>query len=287
MDKRPLILLSAVVWTMTACMPCARGAEPAVKAHRLGIVPFYSPEKIWQFYHPLADHLTAASGSRWELHLVKDHEQLVSGLCDGSIDVAMPGPIPYGKMLSRCSPRPLLLTLGPDGRPFYQSVVVTATPGIRGLADLRGRKFALYEGSTAAYYLPLKMLAAAGLGLKDLQPVYVRSQDQLLTAVMSGDAVAGGIKSALFERVRSPAMKVLQRSEDLPNFVFCASPTLDPDVAGGFVAALRMLRPRDDPAHRDLVKGWDVEIQNGFVPPPDSFNDDVRVLLRGVMPYLE
>ncbi len=38
MDKRPLILLSAVVWMVTAWMPCARGAEPAVKAYRVGFL---------------------------------------------------------------------------------------------------------------------------------------------------------------------------------------------------------------------------------------------------------
>jgi ABC-type phosphate/phosphonate transport system substrate-binding protein len=282
-----LIATSVILWAFASGVPAVQGAERGGATLKLGIVPFYTPEKIWQLYRPFVDYLTANSGSAWELRLVKDHEELVAGLCDGSIDVAMPGPIPYGKMLNRCAPRPLLLTLGGDGRPFYQSVIVTATPGIRALADLRGKKFALYEGSTAAHYLPLKMLAAAGLGLKDVQPVYVRSQDQLVAAVMGGEAVAGGIKSALYERLKSPALLVVQRSEDLPNFVFCASPLLRPEQADGFVSALTRLRPREDPAHRDLVKGWDVEVQNGFVKPSASFDADVRALFHGVMPFVK
>jgi ABC-type phosphate/phosphonate transport system substrate-binding protein len=286
----PLLAVLAVPLLAGLCAPPAvRGAGPATSPSRtitLGIVPYFTAEKLYQLYDPFIKHLAENTPYRWELRLGKTHDELVSSLCSGEVSVAFLGPMPFSKALASCGARPLLLTLGPDGKPDYHAVIATADPGIAALRDLRGKKVALFEKSTASHYLPLKMLAAEGITRKDFDAVPYGSQDKIVTALLGNEVAAGGIKESLFEKFKGSGLRALKVSEPLPQFVFAVGPRSDPALEKAFSAALLKLRPLARPADRALMTGWDPELANGFAEPAPGFPDEVRALARSIEPFL-
>jgi phosphonate transport system substrate-binding protein len=282
--SRPAGLAAALLALALLLSPPA-GAAP--KTYAVGVVPYFTAEKIFQLYDPFIRYLNENTPYRWELRLGKTHAELVSGLCSGEIAVAFLGPVPFGKALRACAPRPLLISLGPDGQPFYRSVIATADPAISSLAQLRGRRFGVFEMSTASHYLPLKMLDAAGLARRDVDLVPLGSQDRILAALLAHEVAAGGLKESLFERFRGAGLRALQVSEPLPQFVYAASPALPEGAGAGFAAALLKVQPRAREADRALVAHWDPELANGFAAPPAGFAESVLALLASIEPYLK
>lgn len=270
-----------------AAVSAAGPATTAPGACTVGIVPYFTAEKIYRLYDPFIKHLAKSTPYRWELKLGKTHDELVSSLCSGELTVAFLGPIPFSRALASCGARPLLVALGADGKPYYHAVIATADPGIASLHDVRGRRFALFEKSTAAYYLPLKMLAAEGIARKDIEPVLYVSQDKIVTALLANEVAAGGVKESLFEKFKGSGLRALKVSVPLPQFVFAVGPHADPALARSFTDALLKLRPLTRETDRALMQGWDPELANGFATPSPGFPEEVRALAASIGPFLE
>lgn len=239
--------------------------------YTLTVIPFYSAEKLWTLYSPLVEYLKKATGQPWELKLYPDHDSLLAGLCKGEVAIALLGPIPLGRANQTCGAKPLLVALGKDGKPVYRSVIVTGDPSITDLAMLRGRKFALFKGSTAAHIVPLKMLKDAGLGPGDFQQLFFDGQDRIMTALLTREADAAGMKEALFRKFEKEAIKPLKTSDLLPNFAFCAAPSVKQEVLRSLTEKLLGLKPLSVPADAQAVRNWDDEVKNGFVAPDAEF----------------
>jgi phosphonate transport system substrate-binding protein len=268
--------------------PAAPVPPEGKRVVRIGIVPFFTPEKMWQLYEPFVAYLNAHTPFAWELALGEKHDELVAKLAAGEIDVALLGPIPYGKALrGRVPIHPLLLALGTDGQPFYQSVLITADPAVASLPDLKGRRFGLFEQSTAAYYVPLAMLAEEGVARDQIVPVLLSSQDKIVSAVLGNQVAAGGVRESLFRKIRDPRLRLLKTSAPLPQFAFVAARNTPPEVAKAFTEALLPLAPLTRPADRETVKGWDPEVANGFTLPTAGYEEGINLLLLSVEPFLE
>jgi ABC-type phosphate/phosphonate transport system substrate-binding protein len=249
--------------------------------YALTVIPFYSPEKLWTLYSPLVEYLKKKTGKPWELKLYHDHDALLEGLCKGEVSVALLGPIPLGRANKTCGVKPFLVALGKDGKPSYRSIIATNDPAATGLGILRGKKFGLFKGSTAAHIVPLKMLKDAGLGPNDIQPVFFEGQDRIMTALLMGEVAAAGMKEALFRKFEKEPIRALKTSDLLPNFSFCASPAASTDVVQQVTAALLALKPREQTGDARTVSSWDDEIKNGFAPPDADFLLSV-IRLHGV-----
>lgn len=260
-------------WFLLSSAP----AYPA-EIHYLGIIPFYAPEKIWNLYLPFVEHLSRTSGIRWDLRLYHNHDSMIDGLCSGEIAVALLGPVPFGRAHERCSARPILVALGSDGRPEYSSVIITGDPAVRSLQNVRGKKFGFFEGSTAAFVLPRKMLEDEGITMDMIYPVFFPGQDRILEALLKRDITAAGVKETLYGKFRDAQITVLKTSPPVPNFVFCSSPSLDPAAEQAFVKTLLDIRPLTDPRDRATAQRWDDEVKHGFVLPPKNYIEDARRL---------
>ena len=111
----PVLILSLLLFLFSSVH--------SADVQRLGIVPFYAPEKIWNLYTPLIEHLNKTTGYRWELKLYHDHDAIVGGICKGEVTVAFLGPVPFGRAQEQCRTWPLLVALGIDGKPDYSSTI--------------------------------------------------------------------------------------------------------------------------------------------------------------------
>lgn len=242
------------------------------------VIPFYGPEKIWKLYTPFVNYLNKTTRHRWELKLFHNHEDVIAGLCSGEISIAMLGPVPLGRAAKHCGVEPLVVALGSDGRPFYRAVILTAQNGVKDLIWLKGKRFGVFQGSTAAHILPLKMLQDAGVAQKDITLVFYPNQEDIIRAVMTSKVAAGGVKESLYLKFKDAPLKVLKTSDPVHGFAFSAARSIGPEARQAFINALLELKPREKAEHQRIVKDWDDEIKNGFVLPPESFLDDVLKL---------
>lgn len=246
----------------------------------IGIVPFYSPDKIWQLYTPLINYLNKSTNVKWELKLYSDHNSIIEDVCSGAVTITLFGPVPFSRAYDKCKIKPLLVALGKDGSTFYRSIIVTADQGVNSLKDLKGKKFAMFKGSTASHVLPIKLLEDEGISLNNIKPVYLGSQDRIVNAVLLNEAAAAGIKESLFEKLKEFKLKILKTSEPLHNFAFCATPGINAQVEREFTSALLKLKPFSSADDKSKVTGWDDEIKNGFIAPPKNYIDDAMKLLK-------
>lgn len=278
--KAPALLL----WLCFLLFPLGAGAEtpPAPpspsSAYTLAVIPFYSPEKIWLLYEPFIQYLRSETGLPWELKLFPDHKSLLHDVCNGTVGISLLGPVPMGRANQTCGLEPFVVALDKDGNPSYRSVVLTSDPEVTSLKLMRGRKFGVFKGSTAAHILPLKMLKDAGLGTEAIQEEFYLSQDRIMTALLSKEISAAGVKEALYRKFKNEPLRVLQTSDPLPNFSFCALPSLPAVIRERFIAVLLKLQPLANADDAEVVKGWDDEIKNGFMLPTQEYLASVRKL---------
>jgi phosphonate transport system substrate-binding protein len=267
-----LSLFAALLIALPAVSTPAAGPAAAKEETRytIGIIPYYSPEKIWNSFSPLVHYLSSKTGMKWELKLYSSHDTLVNDICSGAVTVAFLGPVPLGRTNKDCGAEPLVVSLGRDGKPFYHSVIVTTDPQIRSLADLKGRTLGFFKGSTAAHVVPEMMLRKAGLAEGSFTRVFYESQDSIIAALLRNEISAAGVKESLFNKFKQSGLRVIATSDPLPHFSFCALPSLDQRVRKRFTEALLALQPLTSEQHRAVTTTWDDEIKNGFIPPPPS-----------------
>jgi phosphate/phosphite/phosphonate ABC transporter binding protein len=285
--KRILISL-VIALALTTFLPTAFSAggpgekteSPRVRAFSIGIIPFYSPEQIWQLYAPFIDYLNKTTGATWELKLYHNHDSIIDALCSGGVSVALLGPVPLGRAHQKCRAAPLVVSLGSDGKPFYRSVIVAGDKTIQSLNDLRGKTFALFKGSTAAHIIPLQMLKDGGIPAEAIHPVFYESQTSIMNALLKHEVAAAGIKKSLFEKFRGEPLRVLKTSDPLPHFSFCATQALDSRARKAFTGVLARLKPLTSDRDRLQVHGWDDEIKNGFILPTGAYLEDVLKVHR-------
>lgn len=278
-----LLLLAALVVPAGATGPGAtdQGARSAVKT--LGVVGFYNPRLMYLKYQPLVDYLAQTTGQRWELRIGPDYEQTVSALCRGELDVAYLGPFTYVRAHRACGAEPVV-RLATRGLPEYRSVILVREGSeVRSLRDLEGHTFAFGSPlSTSSHLVPRLMLLEA-----DLQPgvslrcAYFGHHDQAARAVLLGEADACGVRDIVSERFVGRGLRVLARSEPIPNFPLVVAPSL-PRAAREELIRVLVDEPRRDPKARKAMSAWDTELAGGFASAEDSHYDPVRRLVLEV-----
>lgn len=267
--------------TLVLAAPPATGDKAGVSTARytFAVVPFYTPEKIWALYSPFIEYLNRSTGQQWELKLLSNHDEIINGICSGSISAALLGPVPLGRANGKCGVKPLTVAIGSDGTPSFHSVILTNASSVATLKDLKGKKIGFFKGSTAAHIMPAKMLKDAGLGMASIQPLFLESQDRIMAALLSGELAAAGVKEALAHKFDKAGLKVLATSPPLPNFAVCPTPSLPAAVQKSLFSALANLKPLSNRKDQEAMKNWDDEIKNGFMAPDAEFLPSVIRLL--------
>lgn len=247
--------------------------------YTLTVIPFYSPEKIWTKFAPLVEYLKKTTGQPWELKLYHNHEALLDGLCSGEVAFALLGPVPLGRALDRCSVGITAVALGKDGKPFFRSVILTGDPTVKSIADIKGKRFALFKGATAAHIIPLKMLADSGITEADLAPIFYEGQDRIMTALMNREVSGAGVKETLYLKFKKGPLRALKTSDPLPGYAVASAPRIREAAAKQLAGALTRLDPRNRHEDLQLMQDWDDEVKNGFIVPPATYRASVLNIL--------
>lgn len=99
---------------------------------------------------------------------------LLEALAVGSIDLGATGDSP--PVFAQAAGKDLVYVAYESPAPEGSAVVVPVNSPIRSLEDLKGKRVAFTKGSSA-HFLTAQVLKKAGLGLADIQPLYLQPAD--------------------------------------------------------------------------------------------------------------
>jgi phosphonate transport system substrate-binding protein len=230
-------------------------------------------------YQPLVDYLTSTTGRPWNLVVVPSYERLVQDLCSGKLTGAYLGPFAYARAHAACKALPVA-TLATGGKPTYRGLIMVRADGpLKSLQDLAGRRFGFGPPMAAASYLEVRaMLEEAGLrpGI-DLSCRHYAHQEEAARAVLLGEVDACGVREIVGEKYTRRGLRVLARSEEIPNFVLALTPGSEPALRDELVRALVTV-PGQDSGMAEAIRGWDEELAGGFLPAADADYEPIRRL---------
>jgi methyl-accepting chemotaxis protein len=270
-------LLRQEVATMTAGTGRRSGPGNTLK---MGVIPLDAPGEMYRRFTPLCEYLTAATGRRVELSVAMDFAQTLADLEQGATDLAFLSPTTYIEARKKFGAVLLVKALR-NGIPFTHAVVVAkAGGGIRGLADLRGKRFAFGDRmSTSSYLIPRAMLAEAGIGLEDLESyAFLGHHDDVAKAVLAGEYDAGGLRESTAAAAAGEGLAVIKTSIEIPEFNICASRQTDSRAAELVKKALLALDRKDSTQARVLAL-IDPDY-TGFVAAKDGDYDGIRSVME-------
>ncbi|EHM10705.1 phosphate/phosphite/phosphonate ABC transporter, periplasmic binding protein [Thermanaerovibrio velox DSM 12556] len=249
----------------------------------VGFTPFASPEEIKASYGPIVEGLAGKLGKRCRLFVSHDYGSLGEGLKDGRFDVAWFSPLAYVVAAERVPMRVLGIPKV-KGRPSYRGLIIARRDsGIKGLSDLKGRRFAFVDASSGSGYLyPRVLMSKSGLDPKrDLGGVlFLGTHDRVIEAVLSGEVDAGATYTdawdgAAKKKDLSPLV-VLATTEEIPKDAVAVLADLDGAEAERIAEALLSLGV-DDPAAGSAMRSLGID---GFVKGDDSMYHVIREARR-------
>ncbi|MEK1906966.1 MAG: aliphatic sulfonate ABC transporter substrate-binding protein [Pseudomonas sp.] len=123
--------------------------------------------------------------------------QMLEALNIGSLDVGSTGDIP--PIFAQAAGADLLYIGAEPPKPQAEVILVAKDSPIQSVSELKGRKVAFQKGSSA-HNLLLRALAAAGLSIRDIQPVYLSPADAR-AAFERGSVDAWGIWDPFYSAV--------------------------------------------------------------------------------------
>lgn len=170
---------------------------------RMTAIPDESPTELARKAAPLVKYLEGKLGTRVEFTPVTDYAAAVEALVNRQVDLAWFGGFTFVQAQQRSGGKVIPLVQREEDEKF-RSVFITSQPGIRSVADLKGRNFSFGSpSSTSGHLMPRSFLLAAGIDPdKDFRRVaYAGAHDATVAAVASGRVEAGALNSSVWDKL--------------------------------------------------------------------------------------
>ncbi|MEW8195047.1 MAG: PhnD/SsuA/transferrin family substrate-binding protein, partial [Candidatus Thiodiazotropha sp.] len=119
-----------------------------------------------------------------------------------------------------------------DGKPTFTGKIFTREGSdIRTLRDLKGRHFAFgSSSSTMSHLVPRQVIFEAGIDVEDFASYnFYSSHDNVALAVLAGDADAGAVKEAVFDKYHHKGIIAIATTPEISEHLFIAPANTDPD----------------------------------------------------------
>jgi len=203
----------------------------------VGVLPVHTPKRLAEVYGPIVDRLNAAiPQAHFRLEASRNYEEFEKKLYGRHFDFAMPNP--YETVRALNFGYHVFGKMGNDEL-FRGIILVRKDSGIRKVADLKGKKVAFPAPTAlAATMMPQYYLHTHGIDVnRDIENLYVGSQESSIINVLRGHAAAGGtwpMQWKLF-RQENPGMaaqlEVKWQTEPLPNNAWVVRDDVPPTLA--------------------------------------------------------
>lgn len=248
--------------------------------------PYDTPSQLITRFQPLCDYLEQRLGQPVKLQLASSYVDQIKRISNGSADLAYIGPTPFlraqdnylNDQEQRLTP---LAAEATDGQAGYHSVIVVGSNSdIESIEQLKSHSIAFgAPHSFSSHYAPRTMLAASGLGLRDLRDyTHLGSHERVALAVLHGDFDAGGLRKTVANKYahRTPGLKIIATSPPLPPHLIVARPGLDVKLMEQISNAL--LTPTTDFEEVTLALGHGIY----FVTPDLSLFLSARQVIEAI-----
>ncbi len=194
---------------------------------RFAVTDISGADELEQDFGPFRQTLETVLELPIEFFPVENFVDAAPALLANELDFAMAGPSEYLLLKARANAVPIAGVTRSD---YYSVVVIPADSDIATLADLKGKKIAMWsEGATAGHIVPTKMLLDAGLQTDAYESLMIGKDG--VDALLNGQVDAWvtshtRYKNMLTELGRKDDVKIVAESEHLPPDIFVASSSL-------------------------------------------------------------
>ena len=240
------ILGKLVVLVALLLAPLPSRAQSPPRQLVIGLIPELNVFKQMERFNPLAKYLSAATGIPVKFTILSRYGNIVERFTAEKLDGAFFGSFTGALAIQKLGVLPLARPVNLDGESTYHGYLfVRKDSGIRGVADMKGKKMAFVDkATTAGYIFPVAYLKESGISNIDRffsEKIYAGSHDAAMYSVLKGEADVGAAKNTVYEMTRKSdpridrELVVLARSSHVPSNGLCVRKDLDP----GQVSRLR------------------------------------------------
>lgn len=190
-------------------------------------------DELQQEYDDLRIAIAAALETEIEFFPVENYTAATVALKRGDIDLALAGPSEYIVINARTNAVPIIAVTRPN---YYSIIAVSASSGIKTLAELKGKSIAMSDvGSTSGHLGPTKLLIDAGLDPATDIEIRLLGDEGSVAAIQQGEVDAWGGAATDYKEMLQDAtnsFSIIMQGPPLPSDVFIASSSVDPALIG-------------------------------------------------------
>lgn len=213
---------------------------------RVAILPLYSAITMYDRYEPLMRYLSQHTGYEFKLVIPKSFEDFMDLMRSGRADFSYQNPFIFALLSREMGIKPLVTTVGEDcaseegicGEDRFRGIIITRDDsGIREVRDLRQKRVYIVSPTSAGGYLSQRLfLKERGIDTeKDMKITDVKRQENVILGVYRGEADAGFVRESApivwKEEVDMSRLRIIARTNYLPNWPFAAGGKVSPDLA--------------------------------------------------------
>ena len=226
-----------LVFSLIGCSQKSSTKEE--KVLKLGVVPSSNSEKLVDDLSPFAKALGDKLGMKVEVFTASSYIGVIEGIGSGSVDFGLVPPFSAVLSNKQSNTKNLLVGRSTSGTPgYFAEVFVRKDSNIKSLADLKGKKIAFVDPSSASGYIYAgAMLKDAGIDLdKDIKYQFSGGHDKSLQLLLNKDVDAVASYENVIRKYTKefPTLKEdvtpIAKSELIPGVTVVASNNLDEET---------------------------------------------------------
>ncbi len=260
--------LSAVsALAVIGALPLAAQAEEVL---RVSAIPDEAPTELQRKFAPLGAYLEAETGMKVSFVPVTDYAAVVEALATRKIDMAWLGGFTFVQASIRTKGTAVPLVQRAEDAKFT-SRFITASEGIKGFADLKGKTFAFgAPSSTSGHLMPRYFLGQEGINPdRDFKnTAFSGAHDATVAFVQAGKVDAGVLNASVWDKlveqnkVDTSKVRVFATTPPYFDYNWTVRGDLDPKLQARLRDAFLKLDAAN-PAHKDIMA---LQRASKFVP---------------------
>lgn len=229
----------------------AQASKPQAQPAQLviGLIPEMNIFKQKARFEPLGEYLSKAVGMPVRFIILSRYGNILDRFKAEHMDGAFFGSFTGALAIERLGVVPLARPVNLDGSSTYHGhLFVRRDSGIKGVAEMRGKRMAFVDrATTAGYVFPLAWFRQNGVTNPSAlfrETFFTGSHDAAIRAVLDGSADVGAVKHSMYDRVRAENPRVdkelviLAESPSVPSNGLCVRPDLPPELQSKLRGAL-------------------------------------------------
>ncbi len=240
-----------------AGLPLLAQAEDVL---RVSAIPDEAPTELQRKFAPLGAYLEAETGMKVSFVPVTDYAAVVEALATRKIDMAWLGGFTFVQASLRTKGTAVpLVQRAEDAR--FTSKFITASEGIKGFADLKGKTFAFgAPSSTSGHLMPRYFLGQEGINPdRDFKnTAFSGAHDATVAFVQAGKVDAGVLNASVWDKlveqkkVDTTKVRVFATTPPYFDYNWTVRGDLDPKLQARLRDAFLKLDAAN-PAHKEIM----------------------------------